>query len=418
MAFVAASSVLGAVGHLANLGQVAEVGQSRAHQREAMQWAHRAYRLDSRTLRIDLLNAVKEDVRDHYDTYAGRIDTLLLVHTLLLTFALATLQFSDEFVPQRSEDCPACVEAEHPNLVKVWVYLIAAILILPFWCILMLLYCKLKLDGWLEQSVRRLNNELRSTLSSQAFYDVTHKEKAVQEDRTFGGKDLESVEYAIARLGAFVCDHQDHFQKVWKGECQIMINCTTTLLWVNAVVAVSITAGMFWMFLMNRLDEHRNSANHFLGLMIVGLAAPLFYIAFQRIRCSLWKKSGDDDDIDRYVSFDESDDEHLRQGGYVPPTLPDVDGRSSVSPSVLRRLSAAVIGGAERDGSHESCCAEGTSTFQEASPFLETQGTSPFGTHRRSRRSHHGSIRRSKSLDVTALHRLGRSSSSMLDGRR
>ena len=120
-------------------------------------------------VRIDLLNAVKEDVRDHHQTYASRIDTwwndqpmfawfpvlcsmlvfhlvewvlisflrpptckrlwtlphwwhfdshfmtgcdqtssakdwktkdtLLVVHTLLLTFALATLQYSDQFVP-------------------------------------------------------------------------------------------------------------------------------------------------------------------------------------------------------------------------------------------------------------------------------------------------------------------------------
>eukprot|EP00435_Cladocopium_sp_Y103_P049798 s459_g15.t1 len=66
---------------------------------------------------IDLLNAVKEDVRDHHQTYASRIDTLLVVHTLLLTFALATLQYSDQFVPVSG--CVECEENEHPWLVSL-----------------------------------------------------------------------------------------------------------------------------------------------------------------------------------------------------------------------------------------------------------------------------------------------------------
>merc|ERR1719362_562272 len=127
--------------------------------------------------------------------------------------------------------------------------MIAAILILPFWCILMLLWCKLKLDGWLKLSVRRLNTELRGTLSSSAFYTV---------DQAF--EEMESVEQAIHRLGNFVCEHQDNFAQIWRGECSGMIWAATTLLWVNVVVAVSITAGMFWMFVMNNLEEHRGSA--------------------------------------------------------------------------------------------------------------------------------------------------------------
>jgi len=33
-------------------------------------------------------------------------DTLLVVHTLLLTFALATLQYSDQFVPVSGVEMP------------------------------------------------------------------------------------------------------------------------------------------------------------------------------------------------------------------------------------------------------------------------------------------------------------------------
>ncbi|CAE7216074.1 unnamed protein product [Symbiodinium sp. KB8] len=152
MSLVAGATLLNGIGHLANLGQFVEIGQGQAFQREQMQWARRAYCLDSRALRIDLLNAVKEDVRDHHQTYASRIDTLLLVHTLLLTFALATLQYSDQFVPVSG--CVECEENEHPWLVTCWVrlpqlcaaygftrrrrafesrYSVSGILILPFW---------------------------------------------------------------------------------------------------------------------------------------------------------------------------------------------------------------------------------------------------------------------------------------------
>eukprot|EP00913_Durusdinium_trenchii_P024841 g23316.t1 len=125
MSLVAGATLLNGIGHLANLGQFVEIGQGQAFQREQMQWARRAYCLDSRALRIDLLNAVKEDTED----------TLLVVHTLLLTFALATLQYSDQFVPVSG--CVECEENEHPWLVTCWVYAVSGILILPFWGIVL-----------------------------------------------------------------------------------------------------------------------------------------------------------------------------------------------------------------------------------------------------------------------------------------
>lgn len=336
MAFHAAASVLGAMGHLANFGQVAEFGVSHVHQREQMQWARRAYRLDARTLRIDLLNAVKEDVRDHHTTHAGRIDTLLLVHTLLLTFALATLQFSGQYVPQTGESCPECVEVAYPFLVAIWVYLIAAILILPFWCILMLLWCKLQLDRWLELSVRRLNFELRQTLNSGSMTLVQGAGRGGTGQQNLSDaacKELESVEQAITRLGGFVADHQDRFAQVWQGECESMVSVTTNLLWVNAVVAVTITAGMFWMFLRNDLSSFHRLANHFLILVTSGLLAPLGYLAIKALRrmpIGLRKAS-----TDEYVSCTAGESDDDPQTDYVR-----VDDSLS-TPSIVRRLSGS-----------------------------------------------------------------------------
>ncbi|CAK9049524.1 unnamed protein product [Durusdinium trenchii] len=254
MSLVAGATLLNGIGHLANLGQFVEIGQGQAFQREQMQWARRAYCLDSRALRIDLLNAVKEDVRDHHQTYASRIDTLLVVHTLLLTFALATLQYSDQFVPVSG--CVECEENEHPWLVTCWVYAVSGILILPFWGIVLLIWSKLQLDHWLENSIGRLNVELRQSLSA----DVNVESLGDRE----GTELLERVEGAVTRLSSFVVEHQESFKRVWNQECRFMISAATVFLWVSCVLAILITAGMFWLFLQNHMtDQHRHAATHF-----------------------------------------------------------------------------------------------------------------------------------------------------------
>ncbi|CAK8993422.1 unnamed protein product [Durusdinium trenchii] len=239
-----------------------EMKMSMAFQREQMQWARRAYCLDSRALRIDLLNAVKEDVRDHHQTYASRIDTLLVVHTLLLTFALATLQYSDQFVPVSG--CVECEENEHPWLVTCWVYAVSGILILPFWGIVLLIWSKLQLDHWLESLSADVNVESLG-------------------DRE-GTELLERVEGAVTRLSSFVVEHQESFKRVWNQECRFMISAATVFLWVSCVLAILITAGMFWLFLQNHMtDQHRHAATHFALCTILGLLAPVAYGLYFRL---------------------------------------------------------------------------------------------------------------------------------------
>lgn len=273
---MAGATLLNGIGHLANLGQFVEIGQGQAFQREQMQWARRAYCLDSRALRIDLLNAVKEDVRDHHQTYASRIDTLLVVHTLLLTFALATLQYSDQFVPVSG--CVECEENEHPWLVTCWVYAVSGILILPFWGIVLLIWSKLQLDHWLENSIGRLNVELRQSLSA----DINTESVADRE----GSQLLERVEGAVTRLSSFVVEHQESFKRVWNHECKFMISAATVFLWVSCVLAILITAGMFWLFLQNHMaGQHRHAATHFALCTVCGLMAPIFYGLWFRLTC-------------------------------------------------------------------------------------------------------------------------------------
>merc|ERR1719463_971048 len=106
-------ALLGALGHLANVSQFAEIYQGHAHQREQIRWTRRNYALDSQALKIDLLGAARDDVRGTYDTYVERLDSLLLLNALLLPFALNTLQFSDQFVPGLDCKTEECIEVKH-----------------------------------------------------------------------------------------------------------------------------------------------------------------------------------------------------------------------------------------------------------------------------------------------------------------
>lgn len=236
--------------------------------------------MDAHSLRIDLLNTIKEDIRDHYSTYAGRIDTMLLLHTLLFTFALATLQFSDIFVPHTAAQCPYCVEVRHPIFVKVWVWLVAAMLILPFWCLVISVWCKLQLDRWFEKTLGRVYQELHSAIGARNVMSGN-----VHDDTEHEPSSMDSLSH-------FVSEYKHQYNMLWDQECGYLLRMATRLLWVSAAVAILLTCLMFWIFLKDRdLDpegEHDTSSTHFAVIVLTGLLVPTaFGVMFQiRRRCS------------------------------------------------------------------------------------------------------------------------------------
>lgn len=250
------------------------------------------------------------------------------------------------------------------------------------------------------------------------------------------------------RLGGFVADHQDRFSRVWKGQCDSMVRATTNLLWVNAVVAVAITAGMFWMFLRNHLEEYRIVATQFLVLVMAGLLAPLVYLAWQKWSVRLQREPASDD----YLSC--SDDGDFIGGGStavaaMPSMLPTrrwpsedaasarfaapssaqrgfSTGSSSLTPSALAgRLnrartssSAACAGGGDgRRRTHSDLEGNIATSSAGSSPAMRlpprhavsvgnagaAPGASDAGSDVRM-------TRRSKSLDVPAMMRARRAS--------
>lgn len=252
-----------------NVGQIGEIVQGQVHQKEQIGWARRAYNLDCQSVRLDVWNHVKDEIRSHYDTYMGRIDTLLLVLALIWPFALATIQFSDPFMPRAVEDCDDCVEVRYYGLVVLWTILVGLILVLPFWGILMCIRCKLKLDRWLEYSLARLNHARRAITSAT---DTSSEGLASNDD----------TKEVVNNFLNVCAQCQEYLALIWMEECGWLVHGATILLWLSAAAAMMLTALSMWMYLVNKGGHHAQCAFLLLIIIVVGLTVPLAYVVRQR----------------------------------------------------------------------------------------------------------------------------------------
>eukprot|EP00494_Astrolonche_serrata_P028019 UN28284 len=70
------------------LVESAQMAQDWYLHKEEMNLAKRSFALDRRSLNIDLVNTIREDLRDLCSQRYGRIDNLMVVNTLVLSFRL------------------------------------------------------------------------------------------------------------------------------------------------------------------------------------------------------------------------------------------------------------------------------------------------------------------------------------------
>lgn len=261
-----------------NIGQVMELGQNHAHQKESMYWQKRSFFLDVQSVRLDALDHAKEEIKSHYDTYCGRIDTLLLVLALIFPFALNVIQFSDYFVPATPAECEECVEAKYQWLVTVWSCLIGVVLVLPFWGILMLIRCKLKLDRWLEYSLAGLHQRRRDIVAASDPNQVPSSERLNKLEKD------EETEQIVYQLVNMVLRYQEFLARMWNAELGRLVMASTAMLWMSASSALMLTALSMWIFLINKGDEHTVAGYWFACIITVGCLGPAFYLLGQALK--------------------------------------------------------------------------------------------------------------------------------------
>lgn len=238
--------------------------------------------LDAQSLRIDLLVAARDDIRGTYDTYVCRLDTLLLLNTLIFPFALNTLQFSEEFVPRTEIDCADCLEASQVWLGYIWVGMVAVSLVLPFWSILLLLKSKSYLDRWLEFTLSHLHHERRSMLTQQ-LSSADDNQQPNRGDSSNGDVHAETGQHML-RLSVFLVESQERFCDLWSVQVCPLVTYSNYMLWSSAYMAVALVALMFWIFLFNRKGNQQAEHVLFGLLVIVGLLAPVFWLVRERLQ--------------------------------------------------------------------------------------------------------------------------------------
>mmetsp|Transcript_37507 Transcript_37507/g.86537 ORF Transcript_37507/g.86537 Transcript_37507/m.86537 type:complete len:446 (+) Transcript_37507:85-1422(+) len=316
---------LGAIAleQIQNIGQLGELAQGHVHQREQIQWTRRSYALDAHALRLDALDHAKGEIKSHYETYVSRIDTLLLVLALIWPFALNVIQFSDPFVPDVESKG---IAGQHPALFVTWVSLIAIILVLPFWGILMLIRCKLRLDSWLEFALAGVNRErrdlafvetppqvdVRETVShgqslpgdlpsrvksvpnlpnhSQSSSSTLQKlSLGISQKFTPSGPTTPDTAAKIAtadrtdavvqRLVFLVFEYEDHLATIWADELGWLVHASTVLLWLSVVAALALTSMSVGIFLVNK-HHGRLTPTSLLFMVIIGagLLCPGIYV--------------------------------------------------------------------------------------------------------------------------------------------
>jgi len=267
--------LLASLGYLASFGQVAELAQGHVHQREQVQWSRRNYHRDVQALTVDLLGAARDDIRGTYDTYVERVNTLLLLNALLLPFAFSILQFSDKFILQTEDQCAECFEAHNPWVATVWAYLGGFALVLPFWSLLMLFWCKIKTDSWIEKPLEELQKLRKKFVDCSADANASPAGSRPLQD-------TEAYEGIVRELGHSMVYHQEEFTGQWERRCAPLVKYATWLLWIASYISVLLVAWMFWIFLLNQQDTENSF--HFAGVIVVGMLVPVLLFLYDSCR--------------------------------------------------------------------------------------------------------------------------------------
>eukprot|EP00930_Biecheleria_cincta_P074395 TRINITY_DN61607_c0_g1_i1.p1 TRINITY_DN61607_c0_g1~~TRINITY_DN61607_c0_g1_i1.p1 ORF type:complete len:354 (+),score=45.43 TRINITY_DN61607_c0_g1_i1:69-1064(+) len=256
-------------------GSGLEMIQAEAHQEEQSFWAQKQYRLDVFSFTIDILDKTKDEVRDLYDCYSGRIDTLMVLHTLLLTLGFAVMGYNDTMFPRNT-----IMEGQNLALRKIWLVFFATVqatgMIMPLWAIACLVKCRQRLESWLDESLRKLHKQLTCKMTErEALQAETHTDvKRLDEMR----------EKNLTGVVALLSSCHEEFDEMWQESCQGPYRVASWLLWCNVILAVADAGIQMGVFLKRnytiRFDEDCLGADGHLHEGELCLDAPVVWISY------------------------------------------------------------------------------------------------------------------------------------------
>jgi len=188
------------------LVESAQMAQDWYLHKEEMQFNQQAMMIDKKGLSIDLVNTVREDLRDLFQSRATRIDNLMLVNTLLLSFSFGFV-CEGTFPPGDSEE----------GMLVVYVILCGMTLVAPFWSIWFGLECKQKLDHFLNEMLSQRTDDRLKLETWLGFYKA--------------------------------------FEKYWKLQCQLYYKIALNLFWIGMLLALALCCVLLFLVFEDLFPE-------------------------------------------------------------------------------------------------------------------------------------------------------------------
>jgi hypothetical protein len=177
-----------------------QIRQAETCHHEEMHWTRRGFALDQQSLNIDLVNTIREDLRDMLGQRSGRIDNLMLVNTLLLSFAFDFV--TNGTFPPEGDDSPFMI---------LYSILMALSLVFPFWSIFFSLEVKNKLDEFLNRVLKE-DQHKRLDLNKWGFY-------------------------------------AESFDRYWDAQCEGNYKLAQNFFWVGMLVGMAETAVLMGLYM-------------------------------------------------------------------------------------------------------------------------------------------------------------------------
>mmetsp|Transcript_104100 Transcript_104100/g.303938 ORF Transcript_104100/g.303938 Transcript_104100/m.303938 type:complete len:361 (-) Transcript_104100:104-1186(-) len=158
------------------------LGQSSAYHKHNLLWAEIDYFLQVRQVHIETLNNMREDLRDMYEMDGRKLDTNMIIATLLLGIGFGFVvegTFPGEKDKQHSEIYQA------QQRMRVLYAIVAALALLcPFWSMLALMECRRRLDFFMnefnDKFYRMLKHRFHMFIAETRSADILHNANLVR----------------------------------------------------------------------------------------------------------------------------------------------------------------------------------------------------------------------------------------------
>lgn len=155
------------------VGEAVSIVQSWHQYNRDETWAKRGYNMDLQGMRIDVLNTVREEMRDQVTLIIASLDNLMVVATLMFSIGFGFV-VEGTFPPSERDDDGHILEDGHKYnfwqhiFLRVYAMLCTTSLCFPFWCMIFTMYIRQEVEECIYKIMADLQKHLLEALKTAA----------------------------------------------------------------------------------------------------------------------------------------------------------------------------------------------------------------------------------------------------------